>query len=122
LYIDGVLRFENWCDNCGLWEYVNISLSQGVHLVVMTLWENQGWSSAALTYSLTDAMQVVDPNTQIADGAAERPDDLVLVTNAGARVRWVFNGQQGQGQSNPVSNPANYKQIYLPVMIRQASR
>ncbi len=119
LYVDGVLRFENWCDNCGLWEEVNISLSQGVHLVVMTLWENQGWSSAALQYSLTDAMGVVDTQTPLADGITERPQDLVIITNAGARVRWVYNGQQGQAQSNPVSNPANYRHIYLPLVIRR---
>jgi hypothetical protein len=53
--------------------------------------------------------------------AGNSPQDLVIITNAGARVRWVYNGQQGQGQSNPVSNPANYKQLYLPVMLRQAS-
>jgi hypothetical protein len=43
----------------------------------------------------------------------------VIITNAGARVRWVHNGQPGQAQSNPVSNPANYKQLYLPLIIRR---
>mgnify|MGYP001432934399 FL=1 len=47
------------------------------------------------------------------------PQDLVIITNAGARVRWVHNGQPGQAQSNPVSNPANYKQLYLPLIIRR---
>jgi hypothetical protein len=51
--------------------------------------------------------------------AGDSPQDLVIITNAGARVRWVYNGQQGQAQSSPVSNPANYKQIYLPVIIRR---
>jgi hypothetical protein len=46
-------------------------------------------------------------------------DPTVVVVNAGARVRWVFDGQPGQAQSNPVSNPANAKQIYLPLVIKR---
>ena len=54
---------------------------------------------------------------ETAGRAPDSPQDLVIITNDGARVRWVYNGQQGQAQSNAVSNPANYKKIYLPVMI-----
>lgn len=50
--------------------------------------------------------------------AATAGSGLLRSTNAGARVRWVYNGQTGQGQSNPVSNPANSKQLYLPLILR----
>ncbi len=49
----------------------------------------------------------------------DSPQDLIIITNAGARVRWVYNGQPGQGQSNPVSNPAAHRQVYLPLIIRR---
>jgi hypothetical protein len=59
------------------------------------------------------------PSPGIVGRAGDSPQDLIIITNAGARVRWVFDGQPGQAQSNPVSNPANYRQLYLPVIIKR---
>ncbi len=66
-----------------------------------------------------EALVPIDAN----DGRVPDHDEVVLqdviITNAGARVTWRYNGQSGQAQSNPVSNPANYKQLYLPLIIRR---
>lgn len=57
---------------------------------------------------------------EAAGRAGDSPQDLVIITNAGV---WGALGIQrpktAQAQSNPVSNPANYKQLYLPLIIRR---
>jgi uncharacterized repeat protein (TIGR01451 family) len=67
-------------------------------------------------WAATLVSPLVSPTVTADDGRS--PQDLVIITNAGARVRWVHNGQTGQAQSNPVSNPANYKHLYLPLILR----
>lgn len=59
------------------------------------------------------------PGRAVEAGAGQPavPDDGVIITNAGAWVRWVYNGQPGQAQSNPVSNPASRK-LFLPFVKR----
>ncbi|HRI57530.1 MAG TPA: PA14 domain-containing protein, partial [Anaerolineae bacterium] len=120
LYVDGALRFENWCDHCRVEDTVDVVLTSGVHAIVMAMWENDGAAGARLTYTrLVDTATTEDTLPELVEVTGDSPQDLIIITNTGARVRWLYNGQQGQGQSNPVSNPATHKQLYLPVIIRQ---
>jgi len=50
LYVDNVLVFENWCENCWLTNSVIVEMSSGMHTVKMEMWENSGWASAGLSW------------------------------------------------------------------------
>jgi hypothetical protein len=50
LYIDDILVFEDWCDNCWETGTAVVTLSAGSHILRMEMWENQGWSAASLDW------------------------------------------------------------------------
>jgi hypothetical protein len=51
LYIDDILVFENWCDNCRTTDTVKQSLSGGIHNIRYEMRENLGWAAAKFTWN-----------------------------------------------------------------------
>ncbi|HRI57394.1 MAG TPA: hypothetical protein PK170_09900, partial [Anaerolineae bacterium] len=105
-------------ETCGFWGTVTAN-SGSNHVNTVTA-SGQTQAPVVPVSGQGSATVAITGNSPAADGqAGDSPQDLIIITNTGARVRWLYNGQQGQGQSNPVSNPANYKRLYLPVILRQ---
>ncbi len=109
---------NNSTQTCSFWGVVTGAVgSEHRNTVTATGMTNQG---APVSGQGSAAVTITTSSPDAAAGrAGDSPQDLIIITNAGAQVRWVYNGQPGQASSNPVSNPSNARQVWLPLLIRQ---
>lgn len=98
LYIDDVLVFENWCNDCRLTESFDVPLTAGVHNIKLEVFENGGWAAAQLTCS---ALSVCDDAWEPNDDPAHATSmsygqsKSAMICGAGDVDYYQFEGHAG---------------------------